>query len=383
VKVLFICEPISPHAARWINQFANTNVDIHIVSESNESNLICADLQVGTVYLPNPSNVPDGVKAIATNSSEFVSHVEMIGRLIDHLKPDLIHTLGMYVNGTNRCVVTAALREKLDYVKKIPWLYSSWGMDLDWFSADGEGREIAKRVAAQVDFYQSECERDVKYFDELGYKGKRLECLPAFGGITWSVENQSPLSERKTLVLKARDQADGDIIGKAFNMLPALAQNADILRDYKIIAMQSGPSFRLAATKLNEKLGLSIECPDRLPKQSDVLDFYRKARAWYAMTLNDGLPSSLVEAMSLGTLPVHSDLSSIREWVKDGVNGLLVQVDNIEGIVQVMRRSLTDDFFVQSAMDYNKKFVEKYWTEAVVKPKAFELYFNITGKRVN
>ena len=101
------------------------------------------------------------------------------------------------------------------------------------------------------------------------------------------------------------------------------------------------------------------------------------------MTLNDGLPSSLVEAMSLGALPVHSDLSSIREWVTHDVNGLLVNVDDSHAITEAMRKAITDDAFVKNAMEYNQAYTKKHWAGEVVKEKAFSLYREITRKEIS
>lgn len=374
MKILFVCEPISPHAARWINQFANSNVEVHILSEDPSSCTICPDLKCGTVYLPKPCNVPPGVTLRVIDSSSYDKHVSEIFNLIESINPTLIHTLGMYVNSTNRCMIVAALKSTFESIKRIPWIYSSWGMDLDWFSKAGEGREIAKMVASQVDVYQSECQRDINYFNELGYNGPQVECLPAFGGVTWDMENLPSLSSRKSIVLKARDQADGDVIGKAFQIFPALIQNAELLKGYTIIAMQAGPAFKQAIEPIVRNHGVNIVCPDRLPKQSDVLDFYRKSRAWFALTLNDGLPSSLVESMSLGAIPVHSDLSSIREWVTDGKNGLLVDVNDPQDISNALTKVLTDDNFVLDAVNYNFDYCKKNWSAPVVKESALKLY---------
>ena len=51
-------------------------------------------------------------------------------------------------------------------------------------------------------------------------------------------------------------------------------------------------------------------------------DFY------FSMTASDGASLSLMEAMAVGAIPVVSDIEPNREWVEQGVNGVLIPLDN-------------------------------------------------------
>lgn len=383
MKILFICEPISPHAARWINQFADTGCEIHILSEDFNSASICKDLKCGTVYLPHETEVPHGVTLITTGTEDYNQHVSTFASIIESIRPDVIHTLGMYVNGTNRCVILAKLREIIPSLKSIPWVYSSWGMDLDWFAKIDEHESLIREILPQLDYHISECDRDIKLIKNLGFSGTPLAKLPAFGGSNWDILNLTPPSERKCILIKARDIQDGDLIGRAFKLFPALLANKDVLANYRIIAMQAGRIFKDFAANLQANYGISIESPERLPKQSDVLDYYKQARIWISLTTNDGLPSSLVEAMSFGTLPLHSDLVSIREWVVNGKNGLLVDLDKPIEISKALREALTNDSLVNNAAAYNINFVKMNWSDEVIKPKALEAYRHVIKQKLD
>jgi len=52
----------------------------------------------------------------------------------------------------------------------------------------------------------------------------------------------------------------------------------------------------------------------------------------------EGLPVSLLESMSYGAVPVVTPVGSIPEVVKDGVNGLLIEVHSTESIVNAIIR---------------------------------------------
>ena len=59
-------------------------------------------------------------------------------------------------------------------------------------------------------------------------------------------------------------------------------------------------------------------------QQPELADLFRRSQVMVSPSVHDGTPNSLLEGMACGCLPVAGDLESIREWIKDGENGLLV-----------------------------------------------------------
>jgi len=289
----------------------------------------------------------------------------------------------MYINTYDiRCRITMTLRQQIPSFRSIPWIYSSWGMDLDWFAKIESERQLLTMAGSQIDYHISEGDRDIRIFKELGFTGQTLGILPAFGGTTWETDNLLPLETRKSILIKARAEQDGDAIGRAYEVFPALLANVEILRSYRIIAMQAGPRFKEVAYQFSAQYGLNIECPGRSSLQSTVLDYYRQARIWIALTTNDGLPSSLVEAMSLGVVPIHSKLSSIQEWFIDGKHGLFVDLAKSSEFSSILRKALTDDTLALNISNYNQQYVKEHWSEDVVRPKALQMYNQVLQTHV-
>jgi len=56
---------------------------------------------------------------------------------------------------------------------------------------------------------------------------------------------------------------------------------------------------------------------------SDNFRYYNRASIYVSVPENDATSVSLLEAMSAGCLPVVSDLPANREWIQDGVNGIV------------------------------------------------------------
>jgi glycosyltransferase involved in cell wall biosynthesis len=75
------------------------------------------------------------------------------------------------------------------------------------------------------------------------------------------------------------------------------------------------------------------------------------AEKWKALATSDifllpsryeGLPVALLEAMAAGCIPVASDIGSVREVVVDGVNGFLIEPQNVAQIVEKLKQLLSD-----------------------------------------
>lgn len=81
-----------------------------------------------------------------------------------------------------------------------------------------------------------------------------------------------------------------------------------------------------------------------LPYMENI-DVVAKSKFYISLTLSDGASLSILEAMALGAIPVLSDIEPSREWVEDGVNGFLIDIDDLSAAIEKMNFiiSLPDD----------------------------------------
>ncbi len=401
MKILFIVEASSIHSARWINQLKDLDWDIHIFQGVTPGSYICSELKFGTVYFPQKvkscdqlivkTTLPFINSAIAKLSYYFPllnkvtqsMHELYLKRLIRQLKPDIIHSLGLCINWVNMLKPIFKVRQQLRKSFSAPWIYSSWGADLELFPKISRRHYIdVQKVISGCDYHIAECERDIRLAKKMSFKGKTLDILPAFGGASWIFKKELydtfPVSSRKILILKGRDCAgpDGDPQGRAMTAMKAFAICQDLLKEYRIIIAQGTSTVLNEAAILSATTNLDIQVLPPLPHDS-WLRILSKAKILIAMTISDGLPGTLVETMSLGVFPIHSDLEPIREWIKDGMNGFLIPPEDPKKLATALHKILNNEDLVDQAADYNQRLIKEKLSDSVVRSNVIDMYHNV------
>ncbi len=398
MKILFIVETTSIHAARWINQLRDTGWELHIFQSSSNCFGLHPEFQTGIFHLPDQvPNPPNTYIRYSTSSNPFLRkqinrfplikeylHSLYLAGLIKKLNPDVIHLLGLNVNWVNQSQSLFRARQMLGGQLDAPWLYSSWGADLEYFAALSEkNRKEVVDVLKNCDYYVAESQRDAHLAQEMGLAGEFAGIFPAFGG--FPIEKMDAFrqlgtpSSRRTIFLKGRDhegKSNADKIGRAMTAMKAFAQCQDILSEYRIIVGQASEFVANEVATLSATTPLNIQVLPYLPYNL-ILRIIGASRLVLALTVNDGLPSILVESMALGAFPIHSDLESIREWIRNGKNGSLVEPENPDMVAAAIRNALAHNRLVDNAARINNQIVRDKLSDRVIQPKVVELYKNI------
>jgi glycosyltransferase involved in cell wall biosynthesis len=74
-----------------------------------------------------------------------------------------------------------------------------------------------------------------------------------------------------------------------------------------------------------------------------IVDYLSAADIYVSTSFSDGTSASLLEAMACSLAPVVTGIDGNKEWVEDGVNGLLVPVANSEKLAEKILL-LTNDY---------------------------------------
>lgn len=312
-------------------------------------------------------------------------HQEQFRRLVDSLRPDLVHALRIPFEGMLACVTPP----------EIPFLVSIWGNDLTlhargspWMAA------LTRRVLHRADALLADTRRDLRLAGEWGLRvsvptltapgagGIRLDEMAAGAGRRPEpVEGSAPLPEElpeAPLVVNPRGQRPGSLRQDVFfraipRVLEQIPQALFVCPPLKgdIQAETWVTSLGIAAnTRLWPKLS-----------QTQLWALMRRARVFVSPSVHDGTPNSLLEAMACGCLPVAGNIESMREWITDGVNGLLVDACDERALADAIVRGLNDAALQSQAAQVNAALIAERADYARTMERVSELYESVIAKR--
>lgn len=111
----------------------------------------------------------------------------------------------------------------------------------------------------------------------------------------------------------------------------------------------------------------------------EILDKISGAALFVLPSNYEGMPNTLLEAMSLGLPCVSTDCpcGGPREIIQNGVNGLLVPVGDVEALVDAMRRILIDLPFADSMRREAVKICDTHNED-----KIFQMWYDFIRNRV-
>jgi glycosyltransferase involved in cell wall biosynthesis len=81
-----------------------------------------------------------------------------------------------------------------------------------------------------------------------------------------------------------------------------------------------------------------IEFHGYVPFDGGLLDLYRRAHMFVHVSLTEGMPKVLIEALACATPIVATDVGGVRAALADGTAGLLVPPDDLDALVDAIRR---------------------------------------------
>jgi len=103
----------------------------------------------------------------------------------------------------------------------------------------------------------------------------------------------------------------------------------------------------------------------------EMPDLLTKADIYVSTSLYDGTSVSLLEAMASGVFPIVTDITSNREWIRDGENGFLVPVNDEQYLANKIIDAIRDKGLLEKACKENQSISEEktLWPVCIEKIK--------------
>ena len=167
--------------------------------------------------------------------------------------------------------------------------------------------------------------------------------------------------------------------GRAKQALAAVESCADLLAGYEIVVYLASPGIEGIVGEIQRRSSLNLRVLPRSP-HLDIVRLFGRARIALGINETDGVPNAMLEAMTMGALPIQSDTQSTAEWITDGRNGILARSNNPEEIAAALRRALQDDELVDRAAGANLELMKERLDIAAVRPKVIDMYRHVAAR---
>ena len=392
MKILIVAMSNSIHTAKWIEKIVDKGWDIHLLPSIDIGKLhpLIKGIVVHHSIYSRDNNLNEDVqlKGLSVWNKSFATflrilinkffpryQVHRLKRLIDKIKPDIIHSMetqhaGYLVYETRKLISG-------DFPK---WLLTIWGSDLFLFGKLNEHKDKVKKVVLEADYFSCECQRDVRIVKEYGYTGRIFPPFPITAGFDFQhlakLRQNGSASNRRVIMLKGYQ----GWAGRAFVGLRALERCADLLGEYELVIYSADKDVSIAAELLTEKKGLSVSILESEQTSHDeILSYHGKARISIGLSISDGISTSLLEALAMGSFPIQSWTSCAEEWIVDGKTGILVHPEDPDEVEKALRLVLLDDNLVDNAATVNQKLAQDQLGYEKIEQMIVEQYKSINN----
>lgn len=201
---------------------------------------------------------------------------------------------------------------------------------------------------------------DMKFaLDTLHINSCKLELVPT-GVIDPNAKPKNRISDTFNILTVTRFQEPKD-----FDTLLSALKNISNY-DWELSVVGDGPSMDYYIDKVC-KLGLSSKIKF-LGFQSELGQYYASCDAVSLISKSEGLPLSLIEAMSYRCPLISSNVGGVPDLINDGINGFLIPPGDIEMLTSSLTRLIEskNDELNKMGKESYRIYQEKFNFDAMI-----------------
>ena len=285
------------------------------------------------------------------------STVRGIKNQITSFQPSIIH-----IHQANSYAFFALLASRKN---SIPIVLTAWGSDVLLLPKSNVLlKKIVQYNLRNADFLTSDSTYMAQEMDKLATLKNKI--LVANFGIDATPAN----CPKENIVYSNRLHKKLYRVDKIIEAFARFKQNKE-RKDWRLVVAATGTETENLKDKAN-KLGLTddVEFVGWIQKE-DNEQWYSKAKIWVSIPESDATSISLLEAMACGSIPVVSDLPANREWIRSGVNGIVVEDLESDFISDALLLNQSE------AIELNNQRINQDGTKEANREKFLQLYREI------
>jgi len=370
----------SIHLARWLEQFANEEIDFTLFPSKRFRGTHCklkslltdnqksARYKLASTkfvqysgYLDYLENEVSGLFGVHNSRSQKLT------RLLTCNQFDYIHAIEIQGAG----YLLSDIHSDLLKFSKI--ILTNWGSDIYYFKSLPNHLVKIKEILKIADYYSAECLRDYSLARELGFTGIELPCIPNAGGfdVTDLLDGSNPPSSRSQILIKGY----GGRFGRADLPISLIPWISEKYPSYTYLIYSVTPDILAIIKELPKEIKgkIRISKVARALPQKEMLNQFKASRIYIGCSESDGISTSFLEALVNGAYPIQTGTSCANEWVQKGASASIVRLVPAE-LQAAIENSLSDDQFVDQAAIENRLLAERELSSQVIKRQALTYY---------
>ncbi|MEJ2636991.1 MAG: glycosyltransferase family 4 protein [Calditrichia bacterium] len=354
MKICYICPSRTPHIRAYIDYFASRGHEIHIISLTKD---FVPDAELHYVGAGNelkPINYFFGIPRVA--------------RVLRRVQPDICHAHWITSNGMMAAMAGAS-----------PLIVTEHGSAMQRLK-NVLRKSIVNYVAGKADLINPVSPALAELMSAAGIdKGKMF--VASVGVITDKfITGPRDFSARPLRLINTRAFRSLDNLDILVHALKIL--NDKGLEFHCTFAGPRGPEYENVKI-LVQRLGLSDYCsfPEGY-RQKELPAILKNQHLYLTCTSFDGTSISLLEAMAAGLPVIASDIPANRNWIRNDLSGLLVQVRDAQALAGAIERLYHHpDLCVQFSGEAFKT-VRIFGERDNIFAKLEEWYFTLAGMHI-
>ena len=328
MKLCYIANPNSVHTRRWLNWFASRGHKVSLIADT-------------PLLEPWPAiQVYDLPARLNLKIVRFFPWTVWSKQILQELEPDVLHA--HRVNSAGWLSVFTGFH---------PMVVTPWGTDLYQLPNQSfTARWLATYVLKNADFVTADSQDLIQQAIKYGANPGISEV------IQWGVDlkiffpaDKNPELQKRLKVGNHPVLLSPRAVKPIYNLetiikaIPEvrrdLPETIFIFRDYN-----TDPNYKDRLLMLIDRLGVreSVRWFGELERWEECVEIYRLADIIISVPISDGTPVSVLESMACGIPVIASDLPSLREWIKNGENGILVPTRDEQVLADAIIKLLKD-----------------------------------------
>jgi glycosyltransferase involved in cell wall biosynthesis len=315
MKILFLSNAQSHHTKRWVDYFVDRGHKCFLISLEKGAPTRAEEFFVHSKIPPSFLKYPLSVRKVK--------------RIAEKIKPDLINAHFV----PNYGVIGALMGQR-------PLAVSTWGSDILISPKKSFLHKLrVKYVLNKADLITTDAKISTQAILDLGIRGKRIMESPM--GVDrnlisayekrWLDSSYSESKEKFVILSNRRLEPIYDVITLLKSISIVVRETKKLVKF--VIVGEGSEKKRLIQLARDLKVEEYVEFKGELSRK-ELMDCYKDSDIYISTSLSDSTSVSLLEAMTLGLIPVVTDIPGNREWIEDRKSGFLFPISDHSALVK-------------------------------------------------